>query len=208
MSDTEIKNNPDGPSEPADTNPGNDPDRPMEEVNTDPSNTDDVSNQIARLENDLAEKTEEHLRALAELDNLRKRMVKEREEQRKYAVTKFARELLGVADNLSRAIESVNMDDLTAEAQNLLGGVEATRDELQKALAKMGIEEIEAGPGTKFDPNKHEVMFEDPSADVPPGHISQVLEKGYQIHDRLLRPARVGIAKGADKNARGVDTNA
>jgi molecular chaperone GrpE len=139
---------------------------------------------------------------------MRKRMVKEREEQRKYAVTKFARELLGVADNLSRAVESVNADELEQEAKNLLGGVQATKDELQKALAKMGIEEIDASPGTKFDPNKHEVMFEDPSAEVPPGHISQVLEKGYQIHDRLLRPARVGVAKGTDKNVEGVDTSA
>ena len=190
------------------TNNEDQAERPMEEVNANPESQDELSSQLAKLEQELADKKEEHLRALAELDNLRKRMVKERDEQRKYAVTKFARELLSVADNMTRAVESVDMKNIGEDAKTILGGVKATHHELQKALDKMGIKEIDASPGTKFDPNKHEVMFEDPSADVPPGHISQVLEPGYQIHDRLLRPARVGVAKGGKEDVESVDTQA
>ncbi len=143
-----------------------------------------------------AEMKDKMLRALAEVENIRRRSQKEREDTAKYAVTSFARDLVTVADNLRRALDSVPEEAAAGNEllQNILTGVAATEKQLLSALENAGIVKIMPGE-EKFDPNFHEVMFE---AEIPgktAGHIIEVLEPGYMIHDRLLRPARVGVAK-------------
>lgn len=150
---------------------------------------------ITALQNELKEARDQTLRALAEVDNVRKRAVREREDASKYAVTAFARDLLAVSDNLRRALEAVPADLATDErVKPLLQGIEATERELLKSFEKSGIRKIEP-VNEIFNPNFHEVMFEAPGTGKAPGTIIQVIEPGYVLNDRLLRPARVGVAK-------------
>ncbi len=137
------------------------------------------------------------LRTLAELDNYRKRAEREREETAKFAITGFSRELLTVADNLRRALESVPEDHSHPEKllKSLMEGVEITEKELLFAFKKHGIEKIEP-LGQAFDHHLHQAMFEVEDSDKPAGTIVHVLQAGYQLSGRLLRPALVGIAKG------------
>jgi molecular chaperone GrpE len=168
----------------------------------------EASAQIAELEKKLAETQDKMLRALAEAQNTRTRAEKEREDTAKYAVSSFARDLLTVADNLGRALAAVAPEarEKNPELKNVLIGVEATSRELQRVLENNKIRKIEA-LGQPFNPNLHEVMFEADS-DKPPGTVVQVIETGYTIHDRLLRPARVGVAKGVAESGASVDTEA
>jgi molecular chaperone GrpE len=169
---------------------------------------------VETLQSELAQAKDQVLRALADAENTRKRALKEREDASKYAVAGFARELLSVADNLRRALDAVPEDLLQGEPRikNLLDGIEATERELLKSFEKSHIRKIEP-LGEVFNPNYHEVMFETPGTGKPPGTIIQVVEAGYVLHDRLLRPARVGVAKdegqGNGKTAGGhIDTQA
>lgn len=153
---------------------------------------------IAELEAKLAESNDRALRALAEADNTRKRLEKERQDTAKYAISGFARDLLSVADNLRRALNAITPEqqDASPEMKNIYVGVEMTERALMQLFEKHGITKIEP-QGQMFDPNLHEVIFE---SDIPgqnAGTIIQVIEAGYTIHDRLLRPARVGVAKGS-----------
>jgi molecular chaperone GrpE len=137
------------------------------------------------------------LRALAETENTRRRAERDREEASKYAVANFARDVLNVADNLRRAIDSVPAD---ARAGNtalgtLIEGVELTDRQLQSMLEKYGITRV-APLDQPFDPNFHQAMFEVPGTGKPSGTVVQVLQEGFVIHGRLLRPALVGVAKG------------
>jgi molecular chaperone GrpE len=145
------------------------------------------------------------LRALAEAQNTRNRADKERQDTAKFAVSSFARDLLTVADNLRRALEAVKPGQREAnpDLKNVLVGVEATERELLRALEGAGVKKVEA-LGKMFDPNQHEVLFEADS-DQPPGTVVQVIDTGYTIHDRLLRPARVGVAKGGGGSSGTVD---
>ncbi len=165
---------------------------------------------LAAARAEIAELKDRLLRAMAETENVRRRGEREREETGKYAITGFARGLLGVADNLRRAIASVpaeaRQDD--EALTNLLDGVELTERELLTAFERHGIRPIDP-LGEKFDHNWHQAMteLEDPSSE--PGTIIQVMQVGYAIADRLLRPAMVVLAKGAkpeDKKGRKVDT--
>lgn len=151
----------------------------------------------AELEAKLAEANDRLLRALAEADNTRKRLEKERQDTSKYAISSFARELLGVADNLRRALQAIAPEKLeeNAEMKNIHTGVEMTERVLIQLFEKHGIKKIEP-LGQMFDPNLHEVIFEAELPGQSAGTIVQVVEPGYTIHDRLLRPARVGVAKG------------
>ncbi len=137
------------------------------------------------------------LRALAEVENIRRRSQKEREDTAKYAVTSLARELAGVADNLGRALAAVPQEELESnpQLQNIYTGVEATEKQLMRALENAHISKITPPLGEVFDPNFHEVMFETEIPGKAGGEIIEVMEAGYLIHDRLLRPARVGVAK-------------
>ena len=136
------------------------------------------------------------LRALAEVENVRRRGEREREDARLYAATGFARDMVRVADNLRRALESVPAE-ARGESQalvTLLEGVELTERDLLSIFEKNGIRRVDP-LGQKFDHNLHEALFEVPGTGQPGGTVIQVIEPGYTIHDRLLRPARVGIAK-------------
>ncbi len=143
------------------------------------------------------------LRTLAEMENLRKRTDREVADSRLYGVASFARDMIGVADNMRRALEAV-APELRASAQSgvkaLIEGVELTERELLKALEKNGVRQF-TPQGEKFDPNRHQAMFEVPDAAVPAGSIVQVVQPGYMIGERVLRPALVGVSKGGPKTA-------
>ena len=151
---------------------------------------------LAALQAELADTKDKLLRALAEAENTRRRASKERDDAGSYAISAFARDILSVADNLRRAIEAVPPDALQDERiKNLFDGIEATERVLLSAFEKNHVKKLEP-LGEKFDPNFHEVMFESPGTGKPAGTVFQVMEVGYQLKDRLLRPARVGVAKG------------
>jgi len=153
------------------------------------------ADRIAALEAEIAELKDRLLRALAETENVRRRAAKEREDTAKYATAAFAREVVKVADNLHRALESASEGDKRGGASDaLIEGVRLTERELLAVLERHGIRRIDP-KGEKFSHELHEAMFEIPTADHEPGTIVQVMEPGYVIHDRLLRPARVGVAK-------------
>jgi len=144
------------------------------------------------LERELGEMKDRLLRTLAEMENLRKRTEREVADSRLYGVTAFARDILGVADNMRRALEP--------GVKALIDGVELTERELLKALEKNGVRQF-SPQGEKFDPNFHQAMFEVPDASVPAGSVVQVVQPGYRIGDRVLRPALVGVSKGGPKTA-------
>ena len=136
------------------------------------------------------------LRALAETENVRKRADREREEVAKYGITSLARDIVGIADNLRRALESVPAESKESDARikSLREGVALTQQEFEAVLARHGIERIEP-LGELFDHNFHQAMFEIEDKEHSAGTVVQVLQEGYRIHDRLLRPAMVGVAK-------------
>jgi molecular chaperone GrpE len=137
------------------------------------------------------------LRALAEVENVRKRLERERDDARTYSVTRFARDMLTVADNLNRALAAVPPDARAKSDESVkavLDGVEATARELSAALARHGVKPIEA-QGQRFDPNLHQAIAEVPAPDAQPGTVVNVVQPGYLIGDRLLRPAMVTVAK-------------
>lgn len=155
----------------------------------------------AALQSELAEVKDKMVRALAEAENTRRRAERTAEDARKYAVSAFAKDMLDVADNLRRALDAVSEDMKAAnpDLANILQGVEVTERGLLKAFEKHGIQKLEPKDGS-FDPNHHEVMFEAEGTGKLAGEIVQLLDPGYLLNGRLLRPARVGVAK-ADPNA-------
>lgn len=161
------------------------------------------------LEREHAEMKDRLLRTLAEMENLRKRTEREIADSRLYSVTSFARDLLVVGDNMRRALEAVTPElRSTAESgvKALIDGIELTERELLKALEKNGVRQF-IPQGEKFDPNLHQAMFEIPDATVPAGSVVQVVQPGYMIGDRVLRPALVGVSKGGPKAAPSAPSN-
>ncbi|MBX9932985.1 MAG: nucleotide exchange factor GrpE [Methylobacterium sp.] len=143
------------------------------------------------------------LRTLAEMENLRRRTEREVADARTYAVTNFARDLLTAADNIRRAIESVPAEareSADGAFKALLDGIELTERDLAKTFDRHGVKLLEP-KGQRFDPNRHQAMFEVPDAEVPSGTVVQVMQAGYVLGDRVLRPALVGVAKGGPKPA-------
>ncbi len=166
--------------------------------NDTPEATDTADAQIAALEDALAAAQQEVLYAQAETQNVRRRMEKEAQDARAYAATGFARDVLSVSDNLSRALEAIPADMRESEAMKpLVIGLEATGRELDSIFAKNGITRI-AAMGMPLDPNQHQAMVEIPTTDAEPGTIVAEMQAGYMIKDRLLRPALVGVAKAAE----------
>ena len=152
---------------------------------------------VAELENQLAEAKQQTLYAQAEIQNVRRRTEKEVSDARNYATTSFARDILSVADNLSRGLSAIPTDLRADEKmKGLVTGLEATGRELESVFTRNGITRIEA-MGATLDPNKHQAMMEVPS-DAAPGTIVQEMQAGYMIKDRLLRPALVGVARKPD----------
>ena len=150
-----------------------------------------------------AEFKDKLLRTLAEMENLRKRTEREVTDSRLYSVAKFAGDMLVVADNMRRALDAVSAE-LRASAvpgvKAFLEGVELTERELLKALEKNGVRQF-TPRGEKFDPNLHQAMFEVPDPSVPAGSVVEVVQPGYMIGERVLRPALVGVSKGGAKSA-------
>ena len=153
---------------------------------------------------DLREKLEnaedEKLRALAELENIRRRMQKEKEDSAKYGASDISRDLFEILDNLDRAIQAApkileKKDEIESKYLSLREGIELIQRELLSILKRHGIESILPEVGEKFDPNIHQAMMEITKEDLDPGLVCEILQNGYKIYDRLLRPAMVGVSK-------------
>lgn len=173
---------------------------PVADTEVEAATSADLAERLTAAEAESKRLKDEWLRALAEVENTRRRAARERESAGKYAISTFARDLLPVADNLSRALESVEtaVPQESGPVANLVQGLELTARTLRDVLARFGITPIEA-LGKRFDPHVHEAMFEIPDETVPNGTVLQVIEQGYMIHDRPLRPARVGVSRGGPK---------
>jgi molecular chaperone GrpE len=147
------------------------------------------------------------LRAMAEVENMRRRTEREIADAKLYGVTAFARDMLTAADNLARALDSLS-DEARANAdgafKGLIEGVELTMRDLTAALSRHGVKKLEP-LGEKFDPNFHEALYEAPNEELPAGTVAQVVQSGWRIGDRVLRPARVGVSKGGPKVAAKAD---
>jgi len=156
---------------------------------------------VAEAKREAAEFKDKLLRTLAEMENLRRRTEREVTDARVYGIASFARDVLAVADNMHRALEAIGpelREQGDAKVKVLIEGVELTERELLKSLEKNGVRKF-SPQGEKFDPNVHQAVYEVPDADVPPGHVAQVVQAGYMIGERVLRPAMVGVAKAAPK---------
>ncbi len=157
----------------------------------------------AALATAVDELRDKYLRAVAEAENVRKRAEREIAESRAYGIAYFARDILGVADNLTRALEAIDPQArATAEGtlKALLDGIDLTQRDLQMALEKHGVRRLDP-TGEKFDPNYHQAMYEVPDPNVAAGTVVQVMQTGYAIGDRVLRPALVVVAKGEAKSS-------
>jgi len=157
--------------------------------------------QLAKLQAERDDLKDKLLRTLAEMENLRRRTEREIADAKAYAVTSFARDMLGSSDNLRRALESLPADAVkTADAavKALHEGVELTERELLKTLERHGVRRIDP-LAEKFDPNLHQAIFEAPDATIAKGLVSKVVQIGYKIGERVLRPALVGVSAGAPK---------
>lgn len=163
---------------------------------------------LEEKDKELAAMKDQALRALAEADNTRRRTERELGDMSKYAVTGFARDLVGVLENLQRALDNIPEELTTREpaVANLYTGVEMTLKELLSVFARQGITRLDP-LGEKFDHNFHQAVAQIDSADAEPGTVIQVLQAGYTIHDRLLRPAMVGVAS-SNSGVKHVDTSA
>ena len=164
---------------------------------------------VETLQKEAAEARDRMLRTLAEMENLRKRTTKEVADARLYGITGFARDVLDIADNLQRALDAVPAEARAAAdpgLTSLIEGVELTERSLLNALEKHGVKKFDP-QGQKFDPNFQQAMFEVPDASVPSGTVVQVVQAGYTIGERVLRPALVGVAKGGAKPAPAANTN-
>lgn len=157
---------------------------------------------VAVLEGRISDLTDRLLRAHAEMDNLRKRTEREKDETAKYAITKFAREVLAVGDNLERATSAVpaGAADADPALKALVDGVSLTEREFFNVLDRNGVKRIDPA-GQPFNPHHHQAMVEIEQPDVAPGTIVQVYQAGYMLGDRVLRPAMVVVAKGGEKRS-------
>lgn len=179
---------------PADDNGADDP-------NKEPTIEDAIDALLKEKEEllgEIADMKDQNLRLVAEMENTRRRALRDKVDAEKFAVTKFARDILAVADNLDRALLHVSADQREAAddvTKGVIEGIEMTQKELVSTFEKHSLTRIDA-MGKKFDPNLHNAMFEAPMPDQPDGSVFQVVTDGWMIGDRLLRPAQVGVARG------------
>src|ERR1700724_550132 len=169
----------------------NDVDRSVTGQSKDESKETDLASEIASLRDRL-------MRALAETENTRRQGERRAQDAQQYAITNFARELLQVVDNLRRALAAAEGD--AGKADGLIEGVAATDRVLTQILNRFGVKEVSA-LNQPFDPGKHEAVMETDQTEQPPGSVVQVLENGYTLHDRLLRPARVVVARSSQPSS-------
>jgi len=186
-SETQAENSPELTTAPVDA-----------EDNSLPADAAGGDDDIANLAAERDELRDQLLRTLADNENLRRRTERELTAAKKYGAMGFARDLMASVDNLDKAIDLIpeNKDELDETVKNILIGVEMTGREIASVLERHNISKI-SPDGEKFDYNLHQAMFEVPSDDVEPGIVMQVVQSGYQLHDRLLRPAMVGVSKPA-----------
>lgn len=174
-----------------------------------PANETASADPAAAAARENAELKDKLLRTLAEMENLRRRTEREVADARMYGIANFARDVLGIADNMHRALEAARQElrgSADPGVKTLLEGLELIERELLKALEKNGVRKFEP-QGEKFDPNLHQAMYEVPNAQEPAGTVVQVIQPGYMIGERILRPALVAVAKGGPKGPNG-DANA
>jgi molecular chaperone GrpE len=165
------------------------------------------SDREASLRNEIAELKDRLLRAMADTENVRRRAEREKAEATLYAATNFARDLLSVADNMTRALEAMpekQREKADEATRNLLAGIELTSRELKQVFERYNIRRVDP-LGERFDPNFHQAMFEVPDPEATPGTVVQVVQPGYRIGERVLRPALVGVAKAAPRQGPGRD---
>ena len=175
-----------GPAQPASPPPAEKPASPSPEE------------QLAAAKKEAAENYHRYLRAVADLENYRKRTVREKDELRQYAATRVLEDLLPVLDNLALGLAAAKQTG--AEMKGLIGGVEMVMAQLKAALANHGLVEIDPA-GQAFDPHQHQAISHQPSADIPAEHVLTVVRTGYALNGRLLRPASVIVSSGAAKGA-------
>lgn len=154
---------------------------------------DDAADEMTALIAERDDYKDKFMRALADAENARKRSDRDRREAENYGGSKLARDMLPVYDNMKRALDAID-DDLRGQATALIEGVELTMRELLNIFEKHGIHRLSPEVGDKFDPQEHEAMFEAPLPGTKSGDIIQVMAEGFMLHDRLLRPARVGVS--------------
>ena len=183
--------------------PAAEPDADPEEGETGAPALTEEQQRIVALELEIAELKDRALRAMAEADNARKRASREVADSRKYGATALARDILTVADNLGRALQAVPEVPREEDENlfNLRAGVDMTRQEMLQALERHGVKKVTPETGERFDHNRHQAMFEVPTDELAPGAVAQVVQDGYVIHDRLLRPALVGVARKPPEEA-------
>jgi len=157
---------------------------------------------VTVLAKEIADYKDKLLRSLADMENLRRRTDREVADARSFGVTNLARDIVGVADNMRRALQAAGDSGviIAGPAKALLEGVELTERELLKVLERHGVKKFDPH-GVKFDPNLHQAIFEVPDANVPSGAVAQVVQSGYMIGERVLRPAMVGVSKGGPRTA-------
>lgn len=161
---------------------------PDEEISLETKN-ENMKQEIASLKDQL-------LRAVAEQENIRKRSEREKKDMAKYSIAQFAKDLVAIADNCERALESVATNTEDKNLSAIVEGVTMIESELLKVLERHGVKKHVPKVGEKFDPNLHQAMFEVEHDDTPQGHIAQIMQAGYSHHERLLRPSMVGVSKG------------
>jgi molecular chaperone GrpE len=158
---------------------------------------------VQRFEAEIAQWKDQAMRAAAEAENVRRRTEREMNDARAFAITRFARDVFAVADNLSRALQAVPKDAVDPAVKNLAVGIELTEKALHDAFEANGVKRIAPQPGEKFDPHKHQAMAEQPSTDVAPGAVMQTMQAGYELFSRVIRPAMVIVAAKSAQAAPG-----
>ncbi|WP_375617493.1 MULTISPECIES: nucleotide exchange factor GrpE [unclassified Bartonella] len=169
----------------------------------------EISDLLASLQDENKELKDQLLRLVADMENLRRRTMRDVADAKAYSIANFARDMLSVSDNLNRALEAIPEGARESDAglKSLAEGVEMTERAMMAALERHGVQKIHP-EGQKFDPHFHQAMFEIPNADVPDNTVQQVVQAGYIIGERVLRPAIVGVAKGGAKGASVEDDSA
>jgi len=203
LSKNKVKSNADDKdTNPLEENVKNDPVTDTDPVNADESGDKDISieNTVENQKKEIQDLKDQLLRSLADSENLRKRTVKEIADAKKYSHITFVRDLVSSVDNLQRALKAVPVDksQLSEPIKNLIIGLEIVEKEVINTFEKHNLREI-SPLNEKFDYNLHQAMFEVPTTEKEPGYVVEVSQKGYLLHDRLVRPAMVGISKKPDE---------
>jgi len=179
---------------------------PDSAANSVPAEETKVAELVETLARESAEYKDKLLRTLADMENLRRRTERELADSRLYSIQSFARDILAVADNMERGLQALDAElreTANAGVKALLDGVELTERELIKVLEKHGVRKFEPQNGEKFDPNLHQAMYEISDPSLPAGSVAQVVQAGYMIGERMLRPALVAVSKGGPKPGTG-----